>query len=111
MDAYAHQDLPFEKLVAELNPERSSDRSPLFQVMFVLQSPDAQLPSLNGIQTRMMHPGTESSKFDLTLSLQEGCETIEGALEYDTHLFEAATIKRLLGHYRNVLGSVVNASV
>jgi amino acid adenylation domain-containing protein/FkbM family methyltransferase len=106
LGAYAHPDLPFERLVAKLAPERDSSRMPLFQVMFILHNPDgiSQVSKVAG--NRELHTGT--SKFDLTLILSE-CETgLEGLIEYSTDLFEADTIRHLCGHYRELLNAIAH---
>ena len=98
LGAYAHQDLPFEKLVAELRPERDLARSPLFQVMLVLQNaplPAIELPGLT-LSPAEVEAGT--TQFDLTLSLAEEGGGIAGFLEYDAHLFDGTTAGRLAGH-------------
>ena len=107
LDAYAHQDLPFEKLVEELKPERDMSRNPLFQVMFVLQNtPEAEL-NLAGLdcESLTLHNGT--AKFDLSLSLTETRGELHGILEYSTDLFDAATIERLAGHFTTLLEGIV----
>jgi amino acid adenylation domain-containing protein len=108
LEAYAHQDIPFEKLVEELAPERDLSRSPLFQVMLILQNTPQQVGELAGVRiTPQVLPGI-SSKFDLTLSLVETEQGLHCTLEYNTDLFEADTIKRLLGHWQTLLEGVVH---
>jgi amino acid adenylation domain-containing protein len=107
LDAYAHQDLPFEKLVAELQPERRQSHSPLFQVMFVLQNAPTAGLNLSGLAISPLPLSTETSKFDLLLALTETTDGMCGALEYSTDLFEAATIDRLLGHFQVLLKGIV----
>src|SRR5205807_9743889 len=105
LGAYAHPDLPFERLVAALAPDRDASRTPLFQVMFVLHNPEgmSQVSKVSG--NRELETGT--SKCDLTLLLSETQNGLEGMIEYDTDLFEAATIRRLCGHYRTLLEAIV----
>ena len=105
LGAYAHPDVPFERLVAALAPDRDASRTPLFQVMFVLHNPEgvSQVSKVSG--NRQLETG--SSKFDLTLLLSETHHGIEGMIEYNTDLFEAATIRRLCGHYATLLGAIV----
>src|SRR5437763_2740612 len=105
LGAYAHPDLPFERLVAALAPERDARRTPLFQVMFVLNNPEgiSQVSKVSG--NRELETGT--SKFDLTLLLSETQGGLEGMIEYNTDLFEAATIRRLCGHYVTLLEAMV----
>jgi non-ribosomal peptide synthetase component F/acyl carrier protein len=107
LGAYAHQDLPFEKLVAELQPDRNPSHSPLFQIMFVLQDGHSKELTLSGLQTQKIHPGRETSKFDLTLSLHERGDVIEGHLEYNTDLFARKTIRRMVGHFQTLLEEMV----
>src|SRR5207244_1789402 len=87
LDAYAHQDLPFEVLVRELQPERDLSRTPLFQVMFVLQNTPRQILKMPGLSVSYLGFPTETAKFDLTLSMVETAEGLEGMLEYRTDLF------------------------
>ncbi len=107
LGAYAHQDLPFELLVEALQPERDLSRHPLFQVMFVLHNtprPTLQLPDLTLVPVDI---NTQSAAFDLTLNLEERAGALHGWLEYNTDLFESATIARMLGHYQALLVSIV----
>jgi amino acid adenylation domain-containing protein len=110
LGAYAHQDLPFEKLVEELQPEREMSRSPLFQVMFILQnaatttSAPLRLPRL---KSSGLESGDESAKFDLTLALTESGGELHGALLYCTDLFERETIERMVQHFNILLEGVV----
>jgi non-ribosomal peptide synthetase component F len=107
LGAYAHQELPFEKLVEELQPERDAGRSPLFQVKLVLQNaPVAESFSLPGIQMSRVGGETGAAKFDLTFALSETGESLSGLLEYNTDLFEAETVVRLLGHFENLLRGI-----
>ncbi|MHC5939086.1 amino acid adenylation domain-containing protein [Nostoc sp.] len=107
LSAYAHQDLPFEKLVEELQPERSLNHNPLFQVMFVLQN--APIGNLELPNLRLTHLEMESVtvKFDLTLSMMETEKGLEGAWEYNTDLFAPATIERLEKHFQTLLAAIV----
>jgi amino acid adenylation domain-containing protein len=107
LGAYAHQALPFEKLIEELQPERELSQTPLVQVVFALQNvPQADLSALD-LKLSYVEGETGTAKFDLTLTLQETAEGLSGGLEYRRDLFEAATIKRLLGHFKNLLRAVV----
>ncbi len=102
LEDYAYQDIPFEKVVEELQPERSLSYHPLFQVMFVWQN----TPKSENVVKEEVHSGT--SKFDLTLSLEERGETIKGFWEYSTDLFEADTIARMMGHFQNLLSGIAS---
>ncbi|MBA3356383.1 MAG: amino acid adenylation domain-containing protein, partial [Pyrinomonadaceae bacterium] len=112
LGAYAHQDLPFEKVVEELQPERTLSQNPLFQVVFQLMNAPRSSLKLSGL-TLSSQGGTESgtAKFDLSLFVYERAEG-EGLpclLEYSTDLFNASTIERMLGHFQVLLkGIVVN---
>ncbi|HZI05482.1 MAG TPA: amino acid adenylation domain-containing protein, partial [Archangium sp.] len=108
LGAYAHQDIPFEKLVEELKPQRSLSYSPLFQVMLVLQNtPVSTLSTAEGTDASLRMHSLEvegqTAKFDLTLSLSETPEGFLGSLQYNTDLFEAGTADRLLGHLQVLL--------
>lgn len=103
LGAYAHQDVPFEKLVEELKPVRESNHSPLFQVMFSFQSLPRNELELPGLQVCKVEIDNGTSKFDLTLDVNETREGIVGFFEYNTDLFDAATIQRMAHHYQNLL--------
>jgi amino acid adenylation domain-containing protein len=103
LGAYAHQDLPFERLVEELRPERDSSRSPLFQVMFVLQNAPQEALELPGLTVTPWDVDSGTSKFDLTLRLTERDGELRGELEYSTELFEDETAARLTEHLRTLL--------
>ena len=109
LGAYAHQDLPFEKLVEELQPERSLNHSPLFQVVFVLQNAPMGALELPGLVLSVIEQQGDEAQFDLILSMQEGEGKLCGSLHYNTDLFEAATIKRMLGHFETLLAAVIAA--
>ncbi|NIR48174.1 amino acid adenylation domain-containing protein [candidate division KSB1 bacterium] len=107
MGAYAHQELPFEKLVEEVQPERDLSTSPLFQVMFVLQN--APLPGfeLSDFTLTPLVSTQKPSRFDLTLYMGERDERLLGAVEYNTDLFDGSTIKRMVGHFETLLESII----
>ncbi len=109
LGAYAHQNLPFEKLVEELSPERSLSHNPLFQVSFVLQNAPMPPFELAGLTLTPMSASSRTSKFDLTVFLRESADGLICALEYNTDLFDASTIKRMFGHFETLLrGAVAN---
>jgi amino acid adenylation domain-containing protein len=110
LGAYAHAELPLEKLVEELQPERSLSHSPLFQVMFALQNtPDNEVPQMPGLEVSPVEPEVTTAVFDLTLNVEEVAENIYGRLRYNTDLFDAETIRRLAGHYLLVLEAAVHS--
>ncbi len=101
--AYAHAELPFERLVEELRPQRDPSRSPLFQILFALDQATNEGVQLPGLTCDASRIDTETSKFDLSLHLKLEAERFEGYLEYSTELFDAETAGRLAGHYRTLL--------
>ena len=109
LGAYAHQDLPFEKLVEELQPERDLGRNPLFQVMFILQNTPVSVINFTGLMARRLEVDSGTAKFDLTLSLAEQDKKLIGFFEYNTDLFDHSTIDRMIGHFRRLVeGTVTN---
>src|SRR5262249_19792354 len=106
LGAYAHQDLPFEKLVEELNPQRNLNRTPLFQVMFALQNMPKERLELPGLQVSAERLESRTAKFDLTLSLSDANKALAGEMEYNTDLFDASTIDRMLGHFETLLEAI-----
>ena len=107
LDAYSHQDLPFEKLVEELQPQRNLSHQPLFQVLFQLNNGPRHLLKLPGIEVEDMELESGISKFDLSLSMTDRGEVFGARLEYNTDLFKAATITRMLGHFQTSLEGIV----
>jgi amino acid adenylation domain-containing protein len=107
LGAYAHQDVPFERLVEELQPERSLSHSPIFQVMLAVQHARSARLQLPGVSLETMAVGTEAAKFDLMLLLAEDAEGLEARLEYNRDLFEGTTIARLIGHFEVLVESVL----
>jgi len=107
VDAYAHQDLPFEKLVEELNPVRDSRRNPLFQVMFALQTAREYSLHLRGLEITRVPLVNDTSKFDLTLHIGEREGRLQGDFEFSTDLFLPSTIRRMTGHFLRLLEGIV----
>jgi len=107
LGAYAHQDLPFEKLVEEFHPERDLGRNPLFQVMFLLQNAPRHVPTLPRLTVNRVNVDASVSKFDLTLGLAERDGKLIGFFEYRTDLFDRSTIERMAGHFQTLLQGVV----
>jgi amino acid adenylation domain-containing protein len=104
-DAYEHQELPFERLVEELQPERDLARSPLFQVFFQLERAVAgQGLRIGDLQAELVEIDERGSRFDLSLVLQEGAgDGLAARLEYSADLFDAATVERFAAHFQNLL--------
>lgn len=107
LNAYSHQELPFEKLVEELQPERNLSYNPLFQVMFVLQNAPEEEFDLPSLKLTPVEVERHSSKFDLTLSFGKDKNFYRVAFEYNTELFDAPTIKRMADNYITLLESVI----
>jgi len=103
LDAYAHQDLPFEMLVEALQPDRDLSRSPLFQVMFVFQNAGRKAGGFADLTIRPMPVETRTSKFDLTLTMAEAGGRYLGEFEYNTDLLKADTIEQFIGRYEMLL--------
>jgi amino acid adenylation domain-containing protein len=104
LEGYSHQDVPFELLVEKLNPARSMSHSPLFQVMFMLQS--MQQPELAGLQMSMLEPDYRIAKFDLTLTASEQDGGLVCSWEYDSDLFRAETIAAIASHFEVLLQGI-----
>jgi amino acid adenylation domain-containing protein len=107
LGAYAHQDLPFEKLVEELHPERNLSQHPLFQVAFSLQNTPIEALELPGLTLSHLDFDNPSAKFDLEFHLWESPEALRGQVIYSTDLFDDATITRMLGHFQTLLDGIV----
>ncbi|MDZ8079245.1 MAG: amino acid adenylation domain-containing protein [Nostoc sp. DcaGUA01] len=110
LEAYTHQDLPFEKLVEELKPSRDLSYNPLFQVMFVLQNVPKPNLSLSDVSITYEEGYNGTSKFDLTVFMEDSEEGLIATCEYNTNLFNADTISRMLGHFQTLLESIVSDS-
>ena len=108
LGAYSNQDLPFEKLVEELKPERHLNRNPLFDVMFALQNATESELQLPGLTLSSLEEENHTAKFDLSLDMFEAEDCLSGIFEYSTDLFEPSTIKRAIEHFQVLLEAVVN---
>ncbi|MCL5996767.1 MAG: amino acid adenylation domain-containing protein [Chloroflexi bacterium] len=108
LGAYAHQDVPFEMVVDALQPTRDLSHTPLFQVMFVLQNVPVQSLDLPGLTMNPVETDSKIAKFDLTLSMQEDAGEIGGSFEYNTELFDAPTIHRMIGHFQTLLQGILS---
>ena len=107
LQAYAHQDLPFEQVLSALEVERSLSYAPLFQVFFAfLNLPDTDL-ALEGLTVDLLEVTQTTSKFDLSVEVHETARELWANIEYNTDLFDADTIQRLLGHWQTLLESIV----
>lgn len=107
LGAYTHQDVPFEKLVEELTPDRHLDRSPLFQVMFVLQNAVSIDPHLADLTLTPLDSQHITARFDLTLMMADTAESLQATFEYNTDIFDDITIKRMQAHFQTLLEQAV----
>jgi amino acid adenylation domain-containing protein len=105
--AYAHQDVPFANLVGELNVKRDASRNPLFQVAYIFDNTSAQTPELSGLTLSQFNFEVSTAPFDLSLFLTETPDGLRGSVMYNTALFEAQTIRRMLDHHETLLERVV----
>jgi amino acid adenylation domain-containing protein len=106
LGAYAHQDIPFDMLVAEFEPERTLSRTPLFQVLFVMQNTPMPRVHLSGLELTQLAPVGETAKFDLALFVEETDEGLVVKWNYREELFEASTVRRMAEHFRVLLESI-----
>ncbi|WP_414445215.1 amino acid adenylation domain-containing protein [Burkholderia sp. 22PA0106] len=109
LQAYTFQDLPFEQVVDALNPGRTTSHAPIYQVSFNMQNAPSGSLELPGLTIGMMNTHSATVKLDLSIHLQEIDGQIVGAVEYDTDLFDRATIERLFAHYEVLLRAVAEA--
>ena len=108
LDAYAHQDVPFERLLENLPPEQQRSASPWFQVMFILQNAHRYELDLEGIEVDAEMVDMGVAKFDITLSMEEVGGELVGSWEYNSDLFDRATIERMAAHFEQLLHHLVN---
>ncbi|HJP95187.1 MAG TPA: condensation domain-containing protein [Pyrinomonadaceae bacterium] len=106
LGAYAHQDVPFEMLLEDIRPERKNHVSPLFQVMLVLQNAPFPTVEVEGLKLSLLDSSSETSNFDLVLFMTEAGRQLTGQLDYNTDLFTAATVRRLLDRFQNLLRAI-----
>ncbi|MBD6618577.1 amino acid adenylation domain-containing protein [Komarekiella sp. 'clone 1'] len=107
LNAYAHQDLPFEILVEELQPERDLSRNPLYEVMFVLQNTPTSLQEVFGLTLRALEFDSGTAQLDIFLSMSESQEGLTGCLEYNTDIFDSITITRFITSFQTLLANIV----
>lgn len=108
LDAYTYQDVPFEQVVEVLRPERNLSYNPLFQVMFVLQNTPSETLKLPGLTLTPLTIERGTAMFDLTLTMEQTEQGLSGDWEYNTDLFDPATITRMMGHFQTLLEAIVN---
>src|SRR5207248_8601626 len=103
VDAYANEEVPFDRIVEALHPERSLSHPPLFQVMFALERAPLENVNWPGLKLTQLALDSGTSKFDLTLYLVESTAGLTARMEYNTDLFDAATLHRMLVHFQSLL--------
>lgn len=107
LGAFEHQDVPFEKVVEEIHPHRTSWHAPVIQALFVLQRLESRWDAAGGIRWTDVRPRLDAAKFDITLSVQESADGLLACLEHRTDLFSGSTARRMLKHFRSLLSSIV----
>ena len=105
--AYSHQDLPFEQLVSELNVPRNLSHTPLFQVMFALDNTPALPQNRAKLQLELVDIDSQIAKFDVTFAVSHHGQQLAATLEYNSDLFEPATITRMAGHLQTLLANII----
>ncbi|MDY6900225.1 MAG: condensation domain-containing protein, partial [Cyanobacteriota bacterium] len=108
LGAYAHQDVPFEKLVEELHPERNLSHNPLFQVLFQLRNLPEETIEVQGLKFNSYHLETGLAMLDLSLEIEEKAEGLLCIFKYNTDLFDAATIERIATNFETLLKGIVD---
>ncbi|MDV2998930.1 MAG: Linear gramicidin synthase subunit B [Chroococcopsis gigantea SAG 12.99] len=108
LEAYENQDVPFEQVVSALQPQRSLSHTPLFQVMFDLQDAPLTQLALSGLTCERLDLESTSAKFDLTVSMLKTSAGLTGRWQFNSDLFDEATIERMAGHFQNLLEAIVN---
>ncbi|MDG2156241.1 MAG: non-ribosomal peptide synthase/polyketide synthase, partial [Gammaproteobacteria bacterium] len=108
LDAFEHQELPFEKLVEQLQPERNLSHAPIYQVLFNLQNRSQELVKFDGLKSSALVTETGTAKLDLHLLIEETDEGLTAWFEYATELFDEATIERMASHFDAILAAVVD---
>ena len=109
LGAYAHQDMPFDKLVEELRPERSLSHNPIVQVLFVMQNIPRPRKELAGLELSAFEMPLTTSKFDLAVFMVDNEEGLTGHWVFSTDLFDRSTILRMAGHFETLLRAAVAA--
>jgi amino acid adenylation domain-containing protein len=107
LEAYAHQQLPLELLMGKINPERDPSRSPVFQVMLIFQNAPAHEAQFHRLETSIHRIRPEVSMFDMTIEFLPSGEALDGAIQFNTELFDAPTIDRLWGHLNSYLQQAI----
>ncbi|HLL46257.1 MAG TPA: amino acid adenylation domain-containing protein, partial [Longimicrobiaceae bacterium] len=109
LGAFAHQEVPFERLVEELHPERSLSHSPVFQAMFTLHGDEGASLRLPGAESAVEEVWSGRAKYDVSVALRDGGDALPGIFGYDAALFERATVERMAAHFVTLLGAAAAA--
>ncbi|WP_414636210.1 amino acid adenylation domain-containing protein, partial [Actinophytocola sp.] len=110
LDAFAHQDIPFERVVDALQPERDTSRNPLFDVIVLLQNTPSEIPDLAGIEVDAVQLPVVTASHDLTIEFEQSGDVLRGAMEYNTDLYDAGTIEGLTGHLLVLLEAIAHGA-
>ncbi|AYZ36368.1 amino acid adenylation domain-containing protein [Chryseobacterium indologenes] len=111
LEAYDHQEVPFERIVGQVQGDRDTSKNPLFQIVFVLQNaPDVEVSALGEVKIEPIPHHYRTSQFDLHFSINETPDGLQADVVYCTDLFKTSTIERLVGHFETLLHSVVSAA-
>jgi amino acid adenylation domain-containing protein/non-ribosomal peptide synthase protein (TIGR01720 family) len=108
LDAFAHQDVPFEQLLLELKPERTLSYSPVFQVMLAFDNTGTKFESFSDLDATLIEVRDSAVQYDLTLSISQSNEALMMGFEYNSELFDAATISRMCGHLKKLTTAIVH---
>jgi amino acid adenylation domain-containing protein len=108
LEAYENQDVPFDRLVEELKPERELSHSPLFQAMLMLQSTPSAASKFHGLEVTPLEINSGTAKFDLTVCVIQRPEGLRVGINYNSDLFESAAVRRMLGHFRTLLEEITS---
>lgn len=108
LDAYANQDVPFERIVEELAPARDPHRAPLFQIKFILQQAPPSMPELPGLALTEIRVDSETAKLDLLMNLVDNGDHLAGAIEYSAASFESGTIRAMADHWLRLLKAITD---
>ncbi|MGW2515397.1 condensation domain-containing protein, partial [Streptomyces scopuliridis] len=109
LEAFDHQEVPFDRVVEALAPERDPSRMPLVQAMVVLQNSSGPAPEFDGLRAEPMSVSRDALPFDFMLEFEEREGELQGAIEYSTDLFDAGTVGRMVGHWLGLAGALVSA--
>src|SRR5262249_28280037 len=108
LDAFAHQHVPFERVVDALQPDRDTSRTPLFQAMITLHDAPRELPAFEGLAIEDVNLSRKEAHFDVSFIFANIDDTLHGIIEYSSDLFDAGTVERMAGHLQVLLAAVAD---